>query len=146
MNGIFLAVDDNAPAVVRFAPVHLDPLLVLSDQDIFLQALQLTLEARNDQGEGRGQASGGTSLLKVSLLHAARVHQRGLSSHQKNQLSVWAWVSIMGAGFGVWVSYGLVLRVCWPSPESRSNPKFKADAVRRCMFPAVCSARRLTQR
>ena len=29
--------------------------------------------------------------------------------------------------------------------ENRSNPSFKADAVERCMFPVVYSARRLTQ-
>ena len=29
--------------------------------------------------------------------------------------------------------------------ENRSNPSFKADAVKRCMFPEVFSARRLTQ-
>ena len=66
-----------------------------------------TLEIRNDKGEGHGQASNGTGLLKVSLLHAVCVLQRWLSSHQKNKLSVWAWVSVMGVGWGAWVGYGL---------------------------------------
>ncbi len=51
----------------------------------------------------------------------------------------------MGVGLGAWVGHGFVSWVCWHYPENRSNPSFKADAVKRCMFPEVFSARRLTQ-
>ena len=42
-----------------------------------------TLEVYNGKGAGCEQALGGTGFVKVSLLHAARVHSLWLSSHQK---------------------------------------------------------------